>query len=49
MSETSGDVSGPPPPIPGEHSEAILGECGFEPAEIRELVRSGVLNRVDER
>lgn len=49
MSETSGDVSGSPPPIPGEHSEAILGECGFEPAEIRELVRSGVLNRIDER
>jgi crotonobetainyl-CoA:carnitine CoA-transferase CaiB-like acyl-CoA transferase len=49
MSETRGDGSGPLPPLPGEHSEAILGECGFEEDEIRELVRSGVLNSIDER
>jgi len=42
MSETSGDVSRPSP-LPGEHSEAILGECGFEEDEIRELVRRGVV------
>ncbi len=49
LSETQVDVSRPPPPLPGEHSEAILGECGFEADEIRELIRQGVVNGVEER
>ncbi|MDK1038748.1 MAG: CoA transferase [Actinomycetota bacterium] len=43
FSETSGDVTGPPPPIPGEHSVDILGECGFTDQEISELMDSGVV------
>jgi crotonobetainyl-CoA:carnitine CoA-transferase CaiB-like acyl-CoA transferase len=48
MSETTGDVSRPAP-LPGEHSEEILGECGFEEHEIRELVRSGVVISIEQR
>ncbi|MFV1960234.1 MAG: CaiB/BaiF CoA transferase family protein [Acidimicrobiia bacterium] len=47
MSETPGDVSRPPPLL-GEHSEAILGECGFAEDEIRELVHSGVVSGIEE-
>lgn len=43
FSDTSGDVTGPPPPIPGEHSVAILGECGFTGQEISELIDNGVV------
>lgn len=43
LSETHGNGSGPPPPLPGEHSEAILGEFGFAADEIGELVRKGVV------
>jgi len=49
LSETPCDVSGPPPPLPGEHSEPILVECGFEDEEIRELLRNGVVGGVEER
>jgi crotonobetainyl-CoA:carnitine CoA-transferase CaiB-like acyl-CoA transferase len=48
LSETHCDMSGPPPPLPGEHSEAILGECGFGEAEIRELLHSGVVSGVED-
>ncbi len=48
LSETQGDVSGPPPPLPGEHSEAILSECGFDEEEIRELLHRGVVSGVEE-
>jgi formyl-CoA transferase len=48
MSETPGDGSGPPPPRPGEHSAEILGECGFDEDEIRELLRERVVRGVEE-
>ncbi|GBD84988.1 formyl-coenzyme A transferase [bacterium BMS3Abin02] len=48
FSETRGDVTGPPPPLPGEHSEAILGECGFGEDEIRELLRIGIVSGVQD-
>jgi len=44
LSDTQGDMTGPPPPLPGEHSKAILGECGFDEAEIRDLLTSGVIS-----
>jgi crotonobetainyl-CoA:carnitine CoA-transferase CaiB-like acyl-CoA transferase len=47
LSDTPGDVSGPPPPVPGEHSQAILGECGFEEDEIRDLLSSGVVGSAE--
>ena len=31
------------PPLPGEHSEAVLGSLGFSAEEIAELARSGAL------
>jgi crotonobetainyl-CoA:carnitine CoA-transferase CaiB-like acyl-CoA transferase len=43
LSETPGDASGPPPPVPGEHSRAILAECGFDDDEIQELLGHGVV------
>jgi crotonobetainyl-CoA:carnitine CoA-transferase CaiB-like acyl-CoA transferase len=43
FSDTSGDVTGPPPPVAGEHSVAILGECGFTDAEIADLMDGGVV------
>ncbi|GMQ84990.1 MAG: CoA transferase [Acidimicrobiia bacterium] len=43
LSETPGNGSGPPPPLPGEHSAEILGECGFEEDEIQELLIRGVI------
>jgi hypothetical protein len=33
--------------VPGEHSQAILGECGFEEDEIRDLLSSGVVGSAD--
>ena len=33
----------PPPPKLGEHGAAILGELGYRPAEVTQLVRDGVL------
>jgi crotonobetainyl-CoA:carnitine CoA-transferase CaiB-like acyl-CoA transferase len=47
LSETPGDVSGPPPPLPGEHSAAILSECGFDEEEVRDLLRGGVVVSAD--
>jgi crotonobetainyl-CoA:carnitine CoA-transferase CaiB-like acyl-CoA transferase len=47
LSGTPGDVSGPPPPLPGEHSAAILSECGFDEEEVRDLLRSGVVMSAD--
>lgn len=43
--------SGLPPGLPGEHSEEVLGEFGFDGAEIRELTEAGVVGvaRVDDR
>jgi hypothetical protein len=32
-----------PPPVPGEHATEVLTECGFDPVEIAELERAGVL------
>ncbi|RLE12247.1 MAG: CoA transferase [Actinobacteria bacterium] len=49
FSVTSGDVTGPPPPVPGEHSAAILGECGFTDPEISELMNSGVVIGSDDQ
>ena len=46
LSETPGDGA-PPPPLPGEHSEAILGEFGFREEEIEELLRVGVVRGED--
>jgi crotonobetainyl-CoA:carnitine CoA-transferase CaiB-like acyl-CoA transferase len=43
FSETSGDLTNPPPPIPGEHSVAVLEECGFTGPEISELIDRGVV------
>ncbi len=48
FSDTPGDTTGPPPPVPGEHSVEILGECGFDGDEIRELLRTGVVAGVGE-
>ncbi len=44
FADTPGDVTGPPPPLPGEHSEAILTQCGFDGDEIQELLGSGVVS-----
>ncbi len=43
LSQTPCDFTGPPPPIPGEHTEAILAENGFADSEVAELLRNGVL------
>ena len=43
LAETPCDFTGPPPPIPGEHTEAILAEHGFEDDEISELLQTGVV------
>jgi crotonobetainyl-CoA:carnitine CoA-transferase CaiB-like acyl-CoA transferase len=43
LSGTSCRASGPPPPIPGEHSDAILRECGFHEGEIRALRCDGTV------
>jgi crotonobetainyl-CoA:carnitine CoA-transferase CaiB-like acyl-CoA transferase len=44
FSDTSADAAGPSPPLLGEHSAAVLGECGFAQDEIRDLIGSGVVN-----
>lgn len=44
FSGTPCDYSGPPPPLPGEHTEAILDECGYETDEIQALLRNGVVS-----
>jgi len=49
FSDTAGDVTGPPPPVAGEHSAVILGECGFTEAEISALMDSGVVISADDR
>lgn len=43
MSDTHRQLAGPPPPLPGEHSESILGECGFGDDEITRLLSDGVV------
>lgn len=48
LSDTWADPSGPPPPVPGEHSEEILKECGFDDDEIRALLDQGVVRRSEE-
>jgi len=47
FSESAVDTSGPPPPLPGEHSAVILTECGFKDDEIVELVGGGVVSVSD--
>jgi len=42
LSDTPGAVAAPPPVL-GEHSEAILGELGVAPGEIASLRRDGVI------
>ncbi len=49
LSDTPADASMPPPPLPGEHSEEILQEAGFDDREIQELMRSGVVCGSDEQ
>jgi len=44
LSETTREVSSPPPLVPGEHSEEILSECGFNPSEIAALQGDGVVS-----
>jgi crotonobetainyl-CoA:carnitine CoA-transferase CaiB-like acyl-CoA transferase len=41
LSKTPPAIQGPPPSV-GEHTRDILREAGFEPAEIEELLRSGI-------
>ncbi|GBE24995.1 formyl-coenzyme A transferase [bacterium BMS3Bbin02] len=43
LSDTAGDFTGPPPPVPGEHSGAILAENGFDEDEIERLILDGVV------
>jgi crotonobetainyl-CoA:carnitine CoA-transferase CaiB-like acyl-CoA transferase len=43
FSDTKGDLTGPPPPVPGEHSATILSECGYTGPEIAELMDGGVI------
>ncbi len=43
LSGTPIDVSGPPPPIPGEHTVAILDENGFAGNEIETLLGEGIV------
>jgi crotonobetainyl-CoA:carnitine CoA-transferase CaiB-like acyl-CoA transferase len=40
---TASDL-GPPPPLPGEHSEVVLSEFGLQENRIRELISHGVVN-----
>jgi len=43
LSATPAAPAGPPPAL-GEHSRVILGEAGYTPAEIDELVRAAVIS-----
>ncbi len=44
FSQTPCDFSGPPPPLPGEHSETILRQCGYSDEEIRDLLQDAVVH-----
>ena len=44
FSGTASAGSGPPPPIPGEHSDQILHEYGWDDPEIDALRRDGVVS-----
>ncbi len=44
LSGTPTDVTGPPPPIPGEHTTDILVEHGFGADEIAHLIAGGVVS-----
>jgi crotonobetainyl-CoA:carnitine CoA-transferase CaiB-like acyl-CoA transferase len=43
FSESPQAGAGLPPALPGEHTESILGECGFAADEIERLVAEGVV------
>ena len=43
LSGTARACSGPPPPVPGEHSDEILREYGLDDDEINTLRRDGVV------
>ncbi len=43
FSETNRAGSGPPPPVPGEHSNEILREYGLDDGEIDTLRRDGIV------
>jgi alpha-methylacyl-CoA racemase len=42
FSGTPGGIASAPP-APGEHTDEVLGACGFEPGEIAALRQSGVV------
>lgn len=46
LSKTPGEVQRPPPVL-GEHSEEILTDLGYNPAEIEDLVETGVTVTTD--
>ncbi len=43
LEETTAAAGRPAPPIPGEHTEEVLGERGFTVAEIEDLMGRGVV------
>jgi len=47
FSGTTGDFRIPAPPIPGEHSSAVMREHGFTDTEISNLITAGVVLRSD--
>ncbi len=42
FSRTAGGIQGPPA-RPGEHTEAVLTECGYGREEIRAFIEAGVV------
>jgi alpha-methylacyl-CoA racemase len=42
LSETPGRIQGPPP-LPGEHTDAVLANWGFEPGEVARLRETGAI------